>query len=148
MMTVVYRGRRTRRLQHRIMAGLRLPMTWLSFRIEEHDRRTMGSGKPGRGGRRKRRRRASGSRAFIAYRETSSKAMLERSWHLLPACGLDPSDIGRRERRRRAKLRRRRARRRAGWTTITSPPGLWKALAVSHLFRQAQRRDMQRLLRM
>jgi len=85
--------------------------------LEDPTYTTQGSAKPGRGGRRKRRRRAAGERALALSLQiweatdphVKTWPLLLRSERLLP----DPplfGDPGRRERRRRAKLRRRRAR--------------------------------------
>jgi hypothetical protein len=120
MMTVVYKPMRRRRWM-RIEAG-QAPPTWKTFPM--HDKGANGSAKPGRGGRRKRKARRGAER--VAYQAAR---------------------IGRRERRRRAKLRRRRARR-AGWTTITAPPGLWRALAKSWALNRMQRADLDRMSEM
>ncbi len=145
MMTVVLRGRRARR-----MAQHPNPMATWGGPVHERSPwqawEEQGSAKPGRGGRRKRRRRAAGSRAFIEYRMTGRMAALERTCCLLPLSGVDPSDLGRRERRRRAKLRRRRARRRSGWTTIPMGPGMWRALALHWMFKKETQRLREEML--
>lgn len=114
-----------------------------------------GTAKPGRGGRRKRRRRAAGIRAArpanAALNEAHlsglpppawAMAMLRRADRLIPNRGnCGPWDLGRRERRRRAKLRRRRARREARKRSETKPallftPGLWGTLVKAYMFKQ------------
>lgn len=171
-MTVIYRGRRARRY----LGRKAVVSTWWPMSNQEHDRRTAGSAKPGRGGCRKRKVDRAKIRAHIG-RDVDRKGWPLRyalRWVMLLhplAHPLNPQQIaalaahpvmvlpsgfefkilaptvrGRRERRRRAKLRRRRARRRGGWTTITSPPGLLRALASLWWLREQGKRDMQRLL--
>jgi hypothetical protein len=146
MMTVFYKPMRRRRWM-RIEAG-QAPPTWATFPM--HDKGVQGSAKPGRGGRRKRRRRAAGERAWEEYRRApflSSEALLLRACRLMPEDGWSPGDLGRRERRRRAKLRRRRARRAArAQRQKFAPPGLIRSLAGLWWLREQQRRDMLRLL--
>jgi hypothetical protein len=112
MMTVLYKPMRRRRWM-RIDAG-QAPPTWKTFPM--HDKGEDGSAKPGRGGRRQRKRRAAGSRAADTYFEnvmTPNVALmnvaLDRANRKLPqAFGRHPLVLGYRERRRRAKARRRR----------------------------------------
>lgn len=115
MMTVVTRGRHARRYLERARTDLDVPPTWLPtlmrYLAPEH---APGSAKPGRGGRRKRRRRVQRwSPAEAALR--SILATTGRRWFVLPQGAtlhlLEARPLlGRRERRRRAKLRRRRTR--------------------------------------
>jgi hypothetical protein len=124
MMTVVIRGRRKRR-------GKKIdwpsPRTWCIGAERYYCRMwtpetETGSAKPGRGGRRKRERRAAGERALalsLQIWETTDPhvetwPLLLRSERLLPDPPLH-GNPGRRERRRRAKLRRRRERRDRLW---------------------------------
>jgi hypothetical protein len=111
MMTVLYRPMRPRRWM-RIQAGI-APPSWAPLMRDKTI--AGGSAKPGRGGRRKRRRRAAGERALtlgLQFWDATEPRMetwplLLRAERLLP----DPPlhvERGRRERRRRAKLRRRR----------------------------------------
>lgn len=151
MMTTVHRRRKTRRFR-KMRGSTSYPPTWLPPPREATPE--AGSATPGRGGRRKRRRHQAALRARVRHLMSVARGlptlrprMLEMwSRHAFYWCR--PETLGRRERRRRAKLRRRRARRRSGWTTIPTSPGLWRALAASHLLRKAQERDAQRLLRM
>jgi hypothetical protein len=118
MMTVVCRPKRMRRIV--ALAGNGVPPTW---RWTSDGARYLGSAKPGRGGRRQRKRRAAGSRAAEAYCEnvmTPNVALmnvsLDRANRKLPqAFGRHPLALGYRERRRRAKARRRRWRRDNAW---------------------------------
>jgi hypothetical protein len=142
MMTVFYKPMRRRRWM-RIEAGQE-PPTWKTFPM--HDKGTTGSAKPGRGGRRKRARRAAGTRAahlfcvgFMAetYGKPTPRALgatLDRAARLTPNL-MSPSAMGpgRRERRRRAKLRRRRERaRREGRPTPIAAPMPWEAASLEH----------------
>jgi hypothetical protein len=119
--------------------------------IEDPTYPTPGSAKPGRGGRRKRRRRAAGVRAFNLYCRahrlskatgaallTSWRAIALRARRLLPLSVPDPSYPGRRERRRRAKLRRRRA-----WTEIRRAARAM-LLAMPIIYRPASTEAMRR----
>lgn len=113
-----------------------------------------GSAKPGRGGRRNRRRRAAGIRAYNVYRAAFVRnprrpllKYLERWYRLWPPRPREAWDLGRRERRRRAKLRRRRARREArAKAQRFKPPGFIRTLAALWWLREQSRRDMERLL--
>jgi hypothetical protein len=123
-----------------------------------HDKGTTGSAKPGRGGRRKRRRRAAGVRAahlfcvgFMAetYGKPTPRALgatLDRAARLTPNL-MHPSAMGpgRRERRRRAKLRRRRAwteLRRAARAMLRAMPIIYRPPTT-----EAMRREVNRVAR-
>lgn len=113
--------------------------------LEDPTYTTQGSAKPGRGGRRKRRRRAAGMRARVTYCAGMSAALFnglllprgidtlfQRSARLNP----DPTPrgtLGRRERRRRAKLRRRRARRERALVRTLKAVGMWGQNRISRL---------------
>jgi hypothetical protein len=117
-MTVVYGGRRLRRLL--ASKSPWLPPSWAPHSAAQDDIRAAGSAKTGRGGRRKRKRRSRLNPLRDAFRSIWATARLR--WVVLPAEAspwtLEARPIlGRRERRRRAKLRRRRTRR---WMEVGS----------------------------
>lgn len=126
MMTVMWRGRKPRRhMQHPYMhhplrgptwpaTWGRTPPPWKWVWVE-----APGRAKPGRGGRRKRRRHQAALRARVRHLRSVARGlptlrprMLEM-WSRHAFYWTRPETLGRRERRRRAKLRRRRARREA-----------------------------------
>jgi hypothetical protein len=123
MMTVTIRGRRAARLLPLKSWPLELPKGWArAYLVRGACALTtdVGNATPGRGGRRKRRRRSRQNPLRDALRSIWASARLR--WVVLPAEAspwtLEARPIlGRRERRRRAKLRRRRARR---WMEVGS----------------------------
>lgn len=142
MMTVVLLGRRVKRKPWTRFDNGTFPPSWGGVPELRSTCRAWrpdverGSAKPGRGGRRKRRRRAAGLRAFAAYRRApflSSDALLSRACRLLPGDGWSPGDLGRRKRRRRAKLRRRRARRERALVRTLKAVRMWGSNAISRL---------------
>lgn len=149
MMTTVHRRRKTRRF--RAMRGsTSFPPSWLP--LPPAALPATGNAKPGRGGRRKRRRRAAGVRAYHVYRAAFVRSPLrpllehlERWYRLWPPRPREAWDLGRRERRRRAKLRRRRARARAeGRPTPIAAPMPWEAALLEY----ARGEDLDRMAEM
>jgi hypothetical protein len=101
---------------------------------------TPGSAKPGRGGRRKRKRQQAADRAWALIETLERKRRADspgynvtvRRWFRLFRAR-QPEILGRRERRRRAKLRRRRARaRREARPTPIAAPMPWEAATLEH----------------
>ncbi len=175
-MTVMLRGRRARRQQGRRVNEGTWPPTWTPGHMSGGTLKSdgsatvepaPGSAKPGRGGRRKRRRRAAGERAARLHAQIWERlgwealasmrlawTLLQRADRLIPNPSPYRPGPGRRERRRRAKLRRRRARRAVeARAKRFAPGGNWAALAKNWAFRRvsvehATGEDLDRLAEM
>jgi hypothetical protein len=141
-MTVLWKNRKVRRYVDAAISGNGKPKWWpqtapLRPHVEGVER---GSAKPGRGGRRKRQRRAATTRAaleWLAVQATGRPSFWPRRLEKRPDRPTWPP-LGRRERRRRAKLRRRRA-----WTEIRRAARAM-LLAMPIIYRPASTEAMRR----